>query len=122
MAEASNTPKSRREAISHVDLPRLAAPSAREEKLEVQIGQLQDDLKAIASTLARISGDTVSGARDTAKAEYRQLRNQGKHLAGSVQDQATQLERQLKDTIREKPITAVASAIGIGFLLAILTR
>ncbi|WDR04142.1 DNA gyrase subunit B [Devosia algicola] len=94
----------------------------REQHLEDQIAQLQTDLKEIASTLTRISGDKVSEAKHTAKAEYSQLRRQGQHVVEEVQDQATNIEKQLKDTIRDKPLTAVASAIGIGFILALLSR
>ncbi|MEO5806357.1 DNA gyrase subunit B [Devosia sp.] len=102
--------------------PRAATASVREKHLEDQISQLQSDLKGIAATLARISGDKVNEARDTAKSEYRNLRAQGQHVVADVQDQAGQVEKQIKDTIREKPLTAVASAVGIGFLLALFSR
>ena len=52
----------------------------------------------------------------------RNLQRQGQHVVEDVQDQASALEKQLKDTIREKPLTAVASAVGIGFILALLSR
>ncbi|HEY4203020.1 MAG TPA: DNA gyrase subunit B [Devosiaceae bacterium] len=99
-----------------------ARDEAREEQLEAQIARLQDDIKSIATTLSRLSGEKVAEARDTAKGEYRHLMQQGKDAIGAVGDQASDLETQLKDTIREKPLTAVAGAIGIGFLLAILSR
>lgn len=99
-----------------------ARSKAREVQLEDQIAQLQADLKGIASTLAKLSGDKVNEVRDIAKSEARHLQRQGQHVVEDVQDQASQLEKQLKDTIREKPLTAVASAIGIGFVLALLSR
>ena len=95
---------------------------AREAQLEDQISQLQDDLKAIAATLARLSGDKVTEVREVAKSEARHLQRQGQHVVEDVQDQASAIEKQLKDTIREKPLTAVASAVGIGFILALLSR
>lgn len=99
-----------------------AAAKPREEQLEDQISQLQTDLKAIAATLAKLSGEKVNEVRDVAKGEMRHLQRQGQHVIDDVQDQASAVEKQLKDTIREKPLTAVASAIGIGFILALLTR
>ena len=60
--------------------------------------------------------------RDVAKSEARHLQRQGQNVIEDVQDQAGAFEQQLKDTIREKPLTAVASAIGIGFVLALLSR
>ena len=99
-----------------------AASTPREEKLEEQISQLQDDLKAIAATLSKLSSDKVNEATGTAKNEMRHLQRQGQHVIEEVQDQAGAMEQQLKDTIREKPLTAVASAIGIGYILALLSR
>lgn len=102
--------------------PRAAASRVKEKHLEDQIAQLQDDLKGIAATLARLSSDKVNEVKDVAKSEARHLQRQGQHVIEDVQDQAGELERQLKDTIREKPLTAVASAVGIGFILALLSR
>lgn len=94
----------------------------REEQLEAQITQLQGDLKAITATLAKLTSEKVNEAKDTATAEYKHLVRQGKSAINDVADQAETYERQLKDTIREKPLTAVAAAAGIGFIFALLTR
>jgi ElaB/YqjD/DUF883 family membrane-anchored ribosome-binding protein len=101
-----------------------AAPNARarEELLEEQINRLQEDLKAVTATLARLSGEKVADARRSARTEYRQLVQSGQDVIDDVSDQAGALERQIKETIREKPLTAFAGAIGIGFLLALLSR
>jgi ElaB/YqjD/DUF883 family membrane-anchored ribosome-binding protein len=99
-----------------------ASTRAREAQLEDQVAQLQTDLKAIAATLARLGNEKVSEVRDVAKGEARHLQRQGQHVIDDVQEQASAMEKQLKDTIREKPLTAVASAVGIGFILALLTR
>jgi hypothetical protein len=46
----------------------------------------------------------------------------GEGMLENVQDEFGQVEKQIKDTIRQKPLTAVLSAVGIGFLIAVLTR
>ena len=99
-----------------------AATKVREEQLEDQIAQLQADLKAITATLAKLGTNKVNEARDTARDEVRHLQAQGQHVIEEAQDQVGAIEQQLKDTIREKPLTAVASAVGIGFILALLSR
>lgn len=99
-----------------------ARSSVKEAQLEDQISQLQADLKGIASTLAKLTNSKVAEVRDVATSEARHLQRQGQNVIEDVQDQAGALEQQLKDTIREKPLTAVASAIGIGFVLALLSR
>jgi ElaB/YqjD/DUF883 family membrane-anchored ribosome-binding protein len=97
-------------------------PLTREQELEVQVSQLQDDLKAITETLGKLTGEKVGEARSLATTEMRHLQARGQQMLDEAQDQAGEMEKQLKDTIREKPLTAVAAAAGIGFVLALLTR
>lgn len=94
----------------------------REAQLEEQVSQLQNDIKAIAATLAKLSNDKVNEAKSAAKSEASNLQRQAEHVVEDVQDRASDIEQQLKATIREKPLTAVASAIGLGFVLALLSR
>lgn len=93
-----------------------------EQQLEEQISQLQDDVRSIASSLARLGSEKVTEVRRAAKNEYRNLVSQGQNVAEDVGDEFEAVERQIKDTIRARPITAVLSAVGIGFLVAALTR
>jgi ElaB/YqjD/DUF883 family membrane-anchored ribosome-binding protein len=128
MATTSDLAPNRRKAAaagttsSVSDVVNEVERSAREERLEDQVSQLQSDLKGIASTLAKLTGDKVSEVRDLAKSEARHLQRQGQHVVEDVQVHASAMEQSLKETIREKPLTAVASAAGIGFILALLTR
>lgn len=85
------------------------------ESIEDQIGRLQDDIRAIAASVARLSSDKVSEVRDNAEGQVR-------HVVSDMTDQAGALEQSLKDTIREKPLTSVATAVGIGFVLALMSR
>lgn len=96
--------------------------STREQELEAQIAQLQADLKGITETLGKLTGEKVGEARAIAKTEMRHLQAKGQQMLDDAQDQAGEVEQQLKDTIRDKPLTAVAAAAGIGFVFALLTR
>mgnify|MGYP004528958271 CR=1 FL=1 len=118
--KASSADRSASESISQTVHEEI--DTARERQLELQVEQLQADLKAIAATLAKLGGDKVSEAKELAASEVRHLRRQGQNVVDDVQEQASVYEMQLKDTIRERPLTAVASAMGIGFILALLTR
>lgn len=115
MATTPDMAPARRKAAS-------VAASAREEELEAQVAQLQSDLKSITATLAKLTGDKVNEAKEIATSEFQQLKRRGKNMVDDAQEQAGEVEQQLKDTIREKPLTAVATAAGIGFILALLTR
>lgn len=88
-----------------------AAVQPEAEDLETQVAQLQSDLKSITATLNRM-GVTAGN----------ELRATGQSAINYAQDEFGALEKQLKDTIREKPLTAVASAVAAGFILAVLTR
>ena len=99
-----------------------AANKAREAQLEEQVTKLQDDIKAIGASLAKLSSEKVSEVKEVAKTQAESLQKQGQQVVEDVQEKASDVEKQLKDTIREKPLTAVAAAAGIGFVLALLTR
>ena len=135
MATTEDMAPSRGEA-STTSTPRRAASRSRskssatttrrraraEPEIEDQIEKLQDDMKAIARSLARLGQDKLTEAQKAAKGEYKNLLHQGQSVLGDVSDEFEAVEKQIKDTIRARPLTAMASAIGIGFLLAVLTR
>lgn len=104
--------------------PAASAPASgnSEQELRDQVAQLQKDLKSIASTLSGLAGEKVSDAQSAAKKELDNLARAGQDKVAEVQDEFGHLEKQLKDTIRQKPLTAVAGAVAIGFLLAVITR
>jgi ElaB/YqjD/DUF883 family membrane-anchored ribosome-binding protein len=96
--------------------------ASREDDLSAQVQQLQDDLKSIAATLAGLAESKVNDAQSIAKREVKNAARAGQHAIEDAQDEFGQLEKQIKDTIREKPLTAVAGAIALGFVLAVISR
>lgn len=99
-----------------------ALDKSREDELEDQVAQLRDDLQAIGETLKKLTTEKAGEAKDIAKTELRHLQRKGEHIVADAQNQAEEYEQQLKDTIRRKPLTAVATALGVGFVLALITR
>lgn len=90
--------------------------------LEGQVAQLQSDLKSITQTLQRLGGEKVDEVQNIAKRRAADLRGKGEEMLESAQDEFNAFEKQIKDTIREKPLTAVAGALALGFILAVMTR
>ena len=119
---ARRTANGPRRSASRSSAASRASAAAREDDLSAQVQQLQNDLKTIASTLAGMAEDKVGEARSVAKREARHLANAGQQAVEDAQDEFGQLEKQIKDTIREKPLTAVAGAIALGFILAVVSR
>ena len=98
--------------------PRRSAP----DDLEAQVAQLQNDLKSITQTLQRMGEDKVGEVQGLAKRRAAALKDKGEEMIESAQDEFNAFEKQIKDTIREKPLTAVAGALALGFILAVVTR
>lgn len=113
---AARAPRSRSASASRSNSRR------KDDDLEAQVAQLQDDLKSIAETLTRIAENKVEEAQSMAKRELSHLKQEGKSAVEDVQDEFGAIEKQLKDTIREKPLTAVAGAVALGFILAVVSR
>jgi ElaB/YqjD/DUF883 family membrane-anchored ribosome-binding protein len=105
-----------RKAASHARSARSA------ETIEDQVARLQDDIKAITVSLAKLGDAKVAEARNSAKSQYASLVKSGQHVVDDLSEQAGAFETQVTDAIREKPLTAVAGAIGVGFLIALLSR
>jgi ElaB/YqjD/DUF883 family membrane-anchored ribosome-binding protein len=102
---------------------RASSRSARtQENLEEQVSKLQADIKAIGASLAKLSDQKVAQARSSAKTQYRSLVKSGQSVVDDLGEQVEAYEGQLVEAIRAKPLTAVAGAIGIGFLIAVLSR
>ena len=95
---------------------------ANTDNLEAQVAQLQNDLKSITSTLSRMGNSTVDDLKGAARSTVKDVADRGQSALDTAQEEFGELEKQLKDTIREKPLTAVAGALALGFVLAVLTR
>jgi ElaB/YqjD/DUF883 family membrane-anchored ribosome-binding protein len=99
-----------------------AAATSSEERLEEQIGRLQEEIKAIGGTLAKLTDEKLKEARSTARTQYRSAVQSGHNVVDELSEQVNSYESQLTEAIRERPLTAVVGAMGVGFLIALLSR
>lgn len=93
-----------------------------EDELLSQIQSLQNDVQSILKTLGKLGNEKVSDAKGHALDEYSQLVEAGQNLTSTAADQVVHFENQIKDTIRQRPLTAVLGALGVGFLIALVSR
>lgn len=93
-----------------------------EERLEDQISRLQEEIKAIGNSLAKLTDQKIGEVRGNAKAQYRSALRSGQNVVDELSQQVNTYEDQLAEAIRERPLTAVAGALGVGFLIALLSR
>jgi uncharacterized protein YjbJ (UPF0337 family) len=60
---------------------------------------------------------TVNQIKGTAQDLYGQARDSASNLAGAAQEAGSSFERIVRNTVERQPYTAVAIALGIGWLL-----
>ncbi|WFP64578.1 MULTISPECIES: hypothetical protein [unclassified Mesorhizobium] len=90
--------------------------------LEADIRQLKADIEELTRQLAKTRDDGYGAARRAAAEGVEQLRTQGEAAFESVRGSAQDIEAQLIASVREKPVTSLAIAAGVGFLFALLSR
>ncbi|RUZ32270.1 DUF883 family protein, partial [Mesorhizobium sp. M7A.F.Ca.CA.001.04.1.1] len=61
-------------------------------------------------------------ARRAATEGVEQLRAQGEAAFDSLRSNAKDIEAQMMASVREKPVTSLAIAAGVGFLFALIAR
>ena len=92
------------------------------EDLEAEIARLREDVARLSEQLARTGEHSYSAARRAATEGAEQLRATGEAAAAALRSNANDIERQVVDAVREKPLTALAIAAGIGCLLGLMSR
>lgn len=90
--------------------------------LEADVRQLKAELDALAKQFAATSQHGVNTAKRAATEGMDQLRGQGEATLDSLRANARDIEAQILDNVREKPVTSLAIAAGVGFLFALLAR
>ncbi|RUX01997.1 MULTISPECIES: DUF883 family protein [unclassified Mesorhizobium] len=90
--------------------------------LEADIRQLKADIDKLTKQLAKTGEHGYGTARRAAAEGVEQLRAQGEAAFDSLRGNARDLEAQMVASVREKPVTSLAIAAGVGFLFALLAR
>jgi ElaB/YqjD/DUF883 family membrane-anchored ribosome-binding protein len=90
--------------------------------LEADIKQLRADLEKLAKQMAATSEHGYGTAKRAAAFGAEQLRAQGEAKLDELRASAKDIEEQIMASVREKPVTSLAIAAGVGFLFALLAR
>lgn len=93
-----------------------------QQDLEADVARLREDVSKLAEQLAVTGQHSYKTARRAASEGADQLRAKRGEAVQALRANADDLERQLTDSVREKPITSLAVAAGVGFLVALLTN
>jgi ElaB/YqjD/DUF883 family membrane-anchored ribosome-binding protein len=101
---------------------RSATDQATTADLEADIEQLKADIQKLTEQLAKTGQHGYGAARRAAAEGVEQLRAQGEAAFDGMRGSAEEIEAQLIAKVREKPVTSLAIAAGVGFLFALLSR
>lgn len=96
--------------------------TATEADLEADIRQLREDIAKLTEQIQTLGQHSYGAARRAANDGVEQLRAQGEAALEGFRSSAKEMEDQLVTSVREKPITALAIAAGIGYFLALINR
>lgn len=88
-----------------------AAAAVDQAALKADVERLRKDIDELIAQLGKTSQHSYDTARRAAAAGMDQIKSQ-----------AQDLETQLVETVREKPVTSLAIAAGVGYFLALLSR
>jgi ElaB/YqjD/DUF883 family membrane-anchored ribosome-binding protein len=86
--------------MSSSDTSGKKAASREADELADQIEAIRADLQSLSSTVGRIANTQM----------------------GRAQDKAMETANQAEEAIRQNPLSAVAIAVGLGFLFGVFTR
>lgn len=89
---------------------------------EADIKQLKADLEKLAKQMAATGEHGYGTAKRAAAFGAEQLRTQGEAKLDELRASAKDIEEQIMASVREKPVTSLAIAAGVGFLFALLAR
>ncbi|MBZ9955761.1 MULTISPECIES: DUF883 family protein [unclassified Mesorhizobium] len=90
--------------------------------LEADIRQLKADIDKLTKQLAKTGEHGYGTARRAAAEGVEHLRAQGEAAFDSLRSNTRDIEAQIAASVREKPVTSLAIAAGVGFLFALLAR
>jgi ElaB/YqjD/DUF883 family membrane-anchored ribosome-binding protein len=103
-------------------------------RLEKEMAAMKDAIGGLSDQIADAAGDLGAAAQEQAKRGLKYAREHGGDAmvaaasdrvgaaATAAQSQASSLADTLEDTVREHPLSAVAFALGLGFLVGAIRR
>jgi ElaB/YqjD/DUF883 family membrane-anchored ribosome-binding protein len=90
--------------------------------LEADIRQLKADLEKLAKQMQQTGEHGYGAAKRAAAFGADQLKAQGEAKFEELRASARDIEDQVLAHVREKPVTSLAIAAGVGFLFALIAR
>lgn len=112
-----NGPKTASAKAAASDEPTLVTS-----EMEAQIEALKAEIAGLKSHISSSGERSFEAIKGIASEGIQQAKTQGEVAMQNLRDNADDIEAQVAAAVREKPITALAMAAGVGFLFALIAR
>ena len=122
MATTTGGKTGRMEGTKAADAGQTRVGATPTEDMEIQIRALKEEIAKLRAQISSSGGRSYDAIRNIASDGAEQLRMQGEETIEGLRESARDIEAQMSAHVREKPVTSLAIAAGIGFLFALIAR
>lgn len=98
------------------------APKLSTSEMEAQIETLKAEIAKLTAQVSSSGERSFEALRNIAQEGVHQARVQGEAAMEGLKGNAGDIEAQVVAAVREKPVTSLAIAAGVGFLFALMSR
>jgi len=95
---------------------------AQTDELAAQVEALRRDVAAIGNTLSNLVRSTAEEGRDRLSRHASHYLDEGRRQADEAMAQARAMGEELEAQIGRNPLTSVLIALGLGFLIGVISR
>ena len=95
---------------------------AQTDELAAQVEALRRDVSSIANTLTNLVRSSAEEGRDRLSRQASYYLDEGRRQADEAMAQARAMGEELEARIGRNPLTAVLIALGLGFLIGVISR
>lgn len=92
------------------------------QELQDQIETLKGDIASLSATLSDLVKAGVREGRETVRQRAKEYRRQGEEQASAAVESAREYGEALEEQIARNPFSAVLVALGMGFLVGLMSR
>ncbi len=85
--------------------------------LESELDLLRDDIDKLRTDLAALTGTLTASTREELEERVRRLREGAGHMYGEARRRVDEAPAALEKQVHDKPLTSLAVAFGVGFVI-----
>jgi ElaB/YqjD/DUF883 family membrane-anchored ribosome-binding protein len=95
---------------------------ATTEDLRENLVELRKDFKELLSTVEKLAATQATNVSDHLHDGLRTYIDKGEEVFGHAREQAERVYDDLHETVERNPLAAMMIALGLGFIIGLLTR